>query len=61
MPKLCALTESLLGSNEALTQRDRSYTSLAMMLLLCRPQQVPNHHMMAALTRCLDKVYGGAG
>lgn len=61
MPKLWALTESLLDSNETLTQRDRSYTSLAVMLLLCRPQQVPNHHMMAALTRCLHKVCGGTG
>ncbi|KAB5558002.1 hypothetical protein GE09DRAFT_95647 [Coniochaeta sp. 2T2.1] len=60
MPKLWALTESLMASDQTLTQRERTYTSLTMMLLLCRPQQVPKQQMMAALTRCLDKVYGGS-
>ncbi|KAB5570726.1 hypothetical protein GE09DRAFT_718389 [Coniochaeta sp. 2T2.1] len=60
MPKLWALTESLMASDQTLTQRERTYTSLSMMLLLCRPQQAPKQQMMAALTRCLDKVFGGS-
>lgn len=60
VPKLWALTESLIGSDDALNQRQRSYTSLAVILLLCRPDQVPKQQMMAILMSCLDMVYGNS-
>jgi len=56
-PKLLALVESLVGSSEASNQRQRFYTSLALMLLLNRPKQVPRRQMVTIMMNCLEMVY----
>ncbi|KAL2126409.1 hypothetical protein VTI74DRAFT_966 [Chaetomium olivicolor] len=60
-PRLLALVESLAGSNDSMNQKQRSYTSLAvMLLLLCNPDQIPRQRILTILTGCLDMVYGSS-
>ncbi|KAJ6441495.1 D-amino-acid oxidase [Purpureocillium lavendulum] len=58
VPKLWALTESLVGSDESANQRQRCYTSLAIMLLLCCSDQVRKPQMTSLIDSCLEIAYG---
>ncbi|UNI16449.1 hypothetical protein JDV02_002881 [Purpureocillium takamizusanense] len=58
VPKLWALTESLVGCDESANQRQRRYTSLAIMLLLCCSGQVRKPQMTALIGSCMEIAYG---
>ncbi len=53
-----ALTESLVGSDQSANQRQRCYTSLAIMLLLCCSDQVRKPQMTALIGSCMEIAYG---
>lgn len=60
IPKLLALVESLTSTSEMSNPRERFYTTIALVVLLNRPQKLSKWQMVSIMMTCLDMIYGSS-